>query len=122
MAALSRDAPGQRPVGVDQVGLHRPDHLLEQLYIVPVVRAVGHAVHLQHLGPRLLQGLFQQAAPGDGRQGLKLALVGKAEIVEDHSSRAADVGVTDDVQNADQFVFPPSGRDMRRETSAPTPR
>ena len=109
-------------MGMDQVGLDRPDHLLQRLDVVLVVGAVGHAVHLQHLGPRLLQGLFQKTSPGNGRQGLKLALVGKAQIIEDHPSRAADVGITDNVQHANHAVFPPSGRDMRREISAPIPR
>ena len=122
MAALGRNPSGQGAVGVDQVGLHRPDHLLEHFHVVLMVGAVGHAVHFHHLGARLLQGLLQQASPGDGRQGLKLALVCKAQIVENHPSRSADVGITDDVQHANHAVFPPSGRDMRREISAPTPR
>ena len=58
MEALGGDAARQGPMGVDQIGLDPPDQLFEHLHIVPVVRAVRHAVHLVDLGARLFQGLL----------------------------------------------------------------
>lgn len=122
MAPLGGNAAGQGTVGVDQVGLYRTDQSLEDLHVVLVVGAVGHAVHLQHLDVRLQQGLLQQAALGNGHQSLKLVPVGVAQVVEDHPTGAADVGVTDDVEYADHTRSLPSGSSLRRAARAPRAR
>ena len=113
------DAPRQGPVGVDQIGPLPAEQLLQRLDILLVVGAVRHAVHLQHPGPRLLQRLLQQAAFWNSHPGLKPAAVGIPQIVEDHPSRAADVGIADHIQHPDHTFSPLSGSWPRRASSAP---
>ena len=84
-------------MGVDQIGLHPADQLLQRLHVLLGIGAVGHAVYLQDLDPGLLQGGLEQGVPGDGHQGLEGVPVGIAQVVQNDPARAADVGVTDDV-------------------------
>ena len=81
MAALGGDAAGQGSVGVDQVGLDPEDEGLKGLHVLAGIGAVCHAVHLVHGDLGLLQQGLEQAAPGDGHQGLELVPVGVAQVI-----------------------------------------
>ena len=95
------DAAGQGPVGMDDVRVHPGDELLEQLHVPLVIGAVGDAVHLIDGGVQFLQRGLQQASPGKGHRRVKLRPVGVLQIVDEHPSGAADVGIADDVQYTD---------------------
>ena len=87
-----------------------------------MVGTIRHTVHFVHFRARLLQQGLEQAAPGNGHHSAESVSIRVAQIVQDDPSRAANIGVTDDVEYLNHTNSPPSGIWLRRADSAPIAR